>query len=431
MEPDALAGGPSILRYIHETAREYGVEQLVRFGHRVRRAEWSGAQARWTVEVQRGEDGETFQLTCDFLYCCTGYYRYDEGYSPSFAGSERFAGQLVHPQQWPADLDCTGKRVVVIGSGATAVTLVPALAHSAAHVTMVQRSPTYIVAVPARDAIAERLRRRLPAPLAYAAVRWKNVLLMMLNYQLCQRAPGLMRRLFVGLARKRLPAGFDVERHFTPKYDPWDQRVCAAADGDLFAALASGRASMQTGAIETFTESGIRMSSGEELPADVVITATGLNMLVLGGIELALDGVTVDVGASVTYKGMMLCGVPNLALALGYTNASWTLKADLIADYVCRLLSYMDEHGLAACTPQPPDPSLPTEPIMGLTSGYVLRALDQLPRQGAEAPWRAHQNYIRDMRLFRRGRIDDAMEFAARELTPEPELTPAAAGVTV
>jgi len=422
----ALADGPSILSYVRETAREHAIEQSIRFGQRVVRARWSSPDARWTVELERGDE-QTLELTCEVLYCCTGYYRYDEGYSPAFAGSERFRGQIVHPQHWPESLDCAGKRVAVIGSGATAVTLVPALARSAEHVTMVQRSPTYIVSVPERDPLAERLRGRLAPALVYSIVRWKNVLLMMLNFQLCRRYPGLMRRLFLGMARKRLPAGYDLERHLSPTYNPWDQRVCAVPDGDLFNAICDGRASIETGRIETFTETGIRMSAGNELPADVIVTATGLNMLALGGIELVVDGAQVELGKSVTYKGMMLCGVPNMVLTLGYTNASWTLKADLVGEYLCRLLNYMDERGLAVFVPQPPDPSSPVEPIMDLKAGYVLRAIEQLPKQGVHAPWRLHQNYVKDIRLLRHGPIDDAMEFRARTGAAEQPATVALA----
>ena len=416
----AMADGPAILRYVRDTAREHGLEQSIRLGHRALRADWSSADAQWTVEVQRGQTGETVLFTCDFLYCCTGYYRYDEGYSPRFAGSELFAGEIVHPQHWPADLDCEGKRVVVIGSGATAVTLVPALAHSAQHVTMLQRSPSYIVSLPAIDPIAGALQRRLPAHTAYSIVRWKNVLLTMLNFQLCRKAPRLMSGFFRRLARKQLPAGYDVDTHLRPTYAPWDQRVCLVPDGDLFTALSDGSASIETGEIETFTEDGVRLAGGDELKADVIVTATGLNMLVLGGLELALDGAKVDLASTVAYKGMMLCGVPNLALTLGYTNASWTLKADLVAEYVCRVLRHMDERGLAVCTPEGPDPALPTQPIIDLKSGYVLRSVDALPKQGASAPWRLHQNYIKDVRLLKHGPLDDAIEFSARTGAPAP-----------
>jgi len=414
-EAMAIADGPSILGYIREVARDYGVEETIRFGHRAVRAEWSTADARWTVEAQRGGTGETVRLTCGFLYACTGYYRYDQGYAPHFDGADRFRGQIVHPQHWPEGLDCSGKRVVVIGSGATAVTLVPALAADAEHVTMLQRSPSYILAIPGRDPIADRLRRALPAQLAYSIVRWKNVLLTMLNFQLCRRRPRLMRTVFRRLAQKQLPAGYDVDTHFNPTYEPWDQRVCLVPDGDLFRAVSAGRASIVTGEIESFTDTGVRLTTGDELAADVIVTATGLNLLFLGGLELAVDGSSVDLAGTIAYKGMMLSGVPNMALTLGYTNASWTLKADLVAQYVCRVLRHMDAHGYRICTPQRPELSLATEPIIGLKSGYVLRSVDALPKQGAKAPWRLHQNYVKDVRLLRRGPVDDAIEFAVGE----------------
>lgn len=410
-EAEAIADGPSILRYVRDTAREYGVDERIRFGHRVVCAAWSSADARWTVQARRTDTKELVSLTCRFLYACTGYYRYDEGYSPRFAGQERFNGQFVHPQHWPEDLGYRGKRVVVIGSGATAVTLVPALAGQAKHVTMLQRSPTYILSIPQRDPIADRLRGKLPAGLAHSAVRWKNLLLTLLNFQLCRRAPSLMRKLFRRLAQKQLPAGFDVDTHLNPSYNPWDQRLCLVPDGDLFRAISAGRASIVTGEIEEFTESAVKLTSGTQLDADVVVSATGLNLLVLGGLELFVDGSKVDIGSTVAYKGMMLCGVPNMALTLGYTNASWTLKADLVAEHVCRVLRHMDKQQAAICRPQAPDPALPTEPIIDLKAGYVMRSIDSLPRQGTGAPWRLHQNYVRDVALLKHGRIDDAMEF--------------------
>ena len=416
----ALADGDSILSYIRDTAREHDVERRIRFGHRAVRAEFSSGEARWTVHAQRSDTGETVQISCDFLYACTGYYRYDEGYTPQFEGRERFAGRFVHAQHWPEDLDCAGKRVVVIGSGATAVTLVPALAEQGAQVTMLQRSPSYVLSLPGRDAIADRLRENLAPKLAYAIVRWKNVLLAMLNFQLSRRAPGAMRKLIRRLAQGQLPPGYDVDTHFNPHYNPWDQRLCLVPDGDLFKSLSDGTARIVTDRIATLTEHGVQLQSGEQLPAVVIVAATGLNLLVLGGVELVVDGRTVDVGQTVAYKGMMLCGVPNLALTLGYTNASWTLKADLVAQYVCRVLNRMDAEGAAICMPEPPDASLPTEPIIDLKSGYVLRAVDRLPRQGPTAPWRLHQNYIKDVRLLRRGPIDDAMTFSARGGREQP-----------
>ncbi len=413
-EAKAIADGPSILNYIRETAREHGVEEHIRYSRRVVRASWSSADARWTVDVERGDTGETEQLTCAFLYGNTGYYKYAEGFTPQFAGVERFRGELVHPQHWPEQLDYAGKRVVVIGSGATAVTLVPAMVDGGAeHVTMLQRSPTYIVALPGRDPIADFLRAKLPARLAYTAVRWKNVVLQAIFYQLSRRRPKLMRRVFRRGVERALPAGYDVDTHFTPTYDPWDQRVCLVPDADLFRAIGGGRASVATDRIETFTERGLKLVSGEELEADVIVTATGLNLQLLGGMTLAVDGEDVDLSECVGYKGIMFSGVPNAAVTLGYTNASWTLKADLCAEYVCRLLNHMDANGYRRVTPLGPDPSLPTRPFLDLRSGYILRSLDALPKQGDTTPWRLHQNYARDILMLRRGPLeDDAIEFS-------------------
>ena len=412
-EAKAIADGPSILDYIHEAAREHDVERRIRFGHRAVRAEWSSEDARWTVEVERPDGGESVRLTCGFLLVCTGYYRYDEGYTPDFKGTERFEGRIVHPQHWPEDLDHSGKRVVVIGSGATAVTLVPALAERAAHVTMLQRSPSYIVSLPGRDPIADFLRRRLPARIAYPIVRWKNVFLMSLTYGLSRRAPKFMRAAIRKGVERRLPPGYDVDTHFNPLYDPWDQRMCLVPDGDLFDALADGRASVATDTIDTFTETGLKLASGDELDADVVITATGLNLLALGGMTLAVDGREVELPETVGYKGIMFSGVPNLAVTLGYTNASWTLKADLTAQYVCRLLNYMDEHGYNRCVAPTPGPAVARVPMIDLTAGYVLRSIESFPKQGDRSPWRLYQNYPRDVLLLRRGAIEDgALEFS-------------------
>jgi monooxygenase len=415
----AIADGPSIRNYVRATARDHGIDDSIRFHHRVVRADWSSEDARWTVDAERIDTGESVQLTCSFLYGCTGYYRYDEGYLPHFEGRERFDGPIIHPQHWPEELDYEGKRVVVIGSGATAVTLVPALAVRAAHVTMLQRSPSYVVTLPAQDPIARLLQRGLPSKAAYALVRWKNVLLMMLSFRLSRRAPDFMRKVIRKGVMKHLPDGYDVDVHFNPRYNPWDQRMCLVPDSDLFEVITDGRASVVTDGVETFTEAGVKLTSGAELDADIIVTATGLNMLLLGGIDLAVDGEQVDFSGRIAYKGMMICGVPNLAVALGYTNASWTLKCDLVAHHVCRLLNHMDEHGHDVCTPKPPDPSLPTEPFIDFSSGYVLRSIDTLPRQGAISPWRLHQNYFRDVRLLKRGPVDDAMEFS--QARPEPE----------
>ncbi|MET7835677.1 NAD(P)/FAD-dependent oxidoreductase [Micromonospora sediminicola] len=420
-DPKAIADGDSIRAYVRQTAREYDVERHIRFRHRVVRAEWDRATARWTVRAYRDDTGEDVTLTCAFLFTNSGYYRYDEGYTPRFPGVERYAGTLVHPQHWPDDLDYAGRRVVVIGSGATAVTLVPAMAERAAHVTMLQRSPTYVISLPSRDPFADAARRWLPPTAAYAVARWKNVTLGVANFQLSRRAPGLVKRFLRRAAKGRLPVGYDVDRHFSPRYDPWDQRLCVVPDGDLFTALREGRAAVVTDTIETFTERGIRLASGTELPADVVVTATGLNLLALGGMTLVVDGAEVDLARTIAYKGMMLSGVPNFAMTIGYTNASWTLKADLVATYVCRLLRHLDDTGQQIVTPLAPDTD-DLEPIIDLKSGYVLRAVDQLPKQGPQAPWRLHQNYPRDVRLMRHGPLTDGVRFARAG-------TPAAAAV--
>jgi cation diffusion facilitator CzcD-associated flavoprotein CzcO len=408
-EAKAIADGPSILRYVAETAREYGVDEKIRTGHRVRRAEWSSGEARWTVEAERTDTGETVRMTCGFLLVCTGYYRYDEGYTPQFEGSERFEGQIVHPQHWPEDIDYAGKRVVVIGSGATAVTLVPALAEEAAHVTMLQRSPSYIISLPGEDGFANFVRRVLPARLAYSIVRWKNVLITSAFFQLSRRRPKLVKAMIRKGVENRLPPGYDVDTHFRPRYNPWDQRVCLVPDSDLFEAICDGRASMVTDSIETFTEKSVRLASGAELEADLVVTATGLNLLPLGEIEIAVDGLEIELPKTMGYKGMMLSGVPNLAMAVGYTNASWTLKCDLTHTYVCRLLNHMDEHGYRQCTPENRDPSIEPEPFIDFSSGYVLRSIHKFPKQGSRPPWRLHQNYARDILTLRFGDVDDGV----------------------
>ncbi len=412
-ETKSIADGPSILSYVRQTAKEHGIDRKVRFHHRVVRAEWSTADARWTVEVERTDTYETVHLSCSFLLMCSGYYRYDEGFTPDFKGAERFAGRIVHPQHWSNDIDYAGKRVAVIGSGATAVTLVPAMARSAAHVTMLQRSPTYVVSLHAEDPVAKVLRRILPAKAAYSVVRWKNVLRTLLSFQLSRRRPGVMKALLRKALERQLPPGYDIDTHFNPHYNPWDQRLCVVPDGDLFKAIREGRASVVTDRIDTFTERGLQLASGAELEADLIVTATGLNLLALGGMQIAVDGQEVELGETMSYKGMMLSGVPNLALALGYTNASWTLKCDLTCEYVCRLLMHMDEHGYRQCTPQNRDPSITELPFIDFTSGYVLRSIDQFPKQGSRAPWRLYQNYALDILSLKFGSIEDgAIEFS-------------------
>jgi monooxygenase len=398
--PESIAGGAAIRDYLRDTAREFGVDRQIRFRHRVLAIAWSSAQARWRVTARREDTAETVELTCAFVYSCTGYYRYDKGYTPALPGVERFAGRIVHPQHWPEELDYAGRRIAVIGSGATAVTLVPALAQRAAQVTMVQRSPSYVLTLPGRDALADLLRRWLPGRSGPAAARWKNALMGTLTYQVARRTPGLAKRLLRRGVAAQLPAGFDLDRHFTPRYQPWDQRLCIAADGDLFAAIRSGRVSIETDRIDTFTEKGLRLASGKEIEAEIVVTATGLNILALGGMAVTVDGRGMDLGQTVAYKGMMLSGLPNFAMTVGYTNASWTLKADLVSRHVCRLLTYMDRHGYRVCTPVPPR-TADLVPLINLAAGYVLRSVDQLPKQGPRPPWRLYQNYARDVLLLR------------------------------
>jgi len=411
-QAQSITDGASILEYVRETARDHGIERKIHFRHRVVSAEWSSAEARWAVGAEHTDSGEVVQLTCDFLWTCGGYYRYDEGYTPEFEGVDRFAGPVVHPQHWPEDLDYSGKRVVVIGSGATAVTLVPAMAEKASHVTMLQRSPTYIASLPAQDRIATALRRRLPERVAYAAVRWKNVLIQSLFYQLSRRRPDLVKKFIRKGVERSLPHGYDIDKHFKPRYNPWDQRMCLVPDGDLFRAISKGEASVVTDRIASFTERGIELESGEELEADVIVTATGLNLLFLGGIELSVDGKALELPETMAYKGMMLSGVPNMAFTVGYTNASWTLKADLTSEYVCRLLKHMDTRGYRACVPEV-DPSVSEQPLLDFTSGYVQRSLDQFPTQGSKEPWKLRQNYIVDIRTIRRGELEDgAMRFS-------------------
>jgi monooxygenase len=424
----SISEGEAILDYVRETAREGRIDTKVRFQHRVVRAEWSSEEALWSVEAERVDSGESVRLTCSYLWVCSGYYRYDEGFTPEFPGAEDFKGEVVHPQHWPADLDYSGKRVVVIGSGATAVTLVPAMAEKASHVTMLQRSPTYIASLPAEDPIANGLRRFLPDKAVYTIVRWKNVMIQALIYQLSRRRPRAIKQFIRKGVERSLPAGYDIDKHFKPKYNPWDQRMCLVPNGDLFKAIRDGDATVVTDTIERFTEDGIKLDSGEQLEADVIVTATGLNLLFLGGMELVVDGEPVDISKKMAYKGMMLSGVPNCAFTVGYTNASWTLKADLTSEYVCRVLAHMDAHGYRKSVPELSDPGVEELPLLDFTSGYVLRSIDQFPKQGSKEPWKLRQNYVLDIRTIRCGPIDDgAMRFsspASRGSKSEPTLTP-------
>jgi monooxygenase len=411
-EAKAIADGPRILNYVRETAAENGIDKNIRFRHRVKRASWSTPDARWSVEAERisGEGvTEIVTFTCNFLFMCSGYYRYEEGYTPEFAGAADFAGRIIHPQKWPEDLDYAGKRVVVIGSGATAVTLVPAMAKQASHVTMLQRSPTYVVSRPAQDPLANKLRRNLPAKLAYHLIRWRNVLLGMYFFQLSRRKPARVKQLILGGVRMALGPDYDIATHFTPRYNPWDQRLCLVPDGDLFQAIKEDRASVVTNEIDTFTTDGIRLKDGSELPADIIVTATGLVLQVLGGMEVAVDGRPVEFAKTLNYKGMMYSDVPNLASAFGYTNASWTLKCDLTCEYVCRLINYMDRHGYRQAMPHNNDPSIAALPSLDFSSGYVQRSVAKMPKQGSKRPWRLYQNYALDIVSLRFGKVDDGV----------------------
>jgi monooxygenase len=411
----AIADGASIRSYIVDTAQAFGIERHIYFQHRVRRASWSSTDALWTVECERGGENEPVSFTCNFLIGCTGYYDYAEGHTPAFAGADKFRGRFIHPQHWPEDLDYAGKRVVVIGSGATAVTIVPAIAERAAHLIMLQRSPTYVVSRPSQDAVAKWLRRHLPTRAAYALARWYNVLFGLYFYNLSRRKPQAVKNWIIKQAQLQLGADYDVKTHFTPRYNPWDQRLCLAPDADFFRAIKTGNAEVVTGEIDAFTESAIRLRSGRELLADIIISATGLKLKLLGGIDILVDGKPVDFAQTMNFKGIMFSDVPNLAAVIGYTNASWTLKADLTCAYVVRLMNYMNRHGYIACTPRQHDPSVTAEPLIDFSSGYIQRAIDQFPRQGSKKPWRLYQNYVRDLLNLRFGAVGDkALEFTPR-----------------
>ncbi len=425
LEDRAIADAESILSYIRETATEYGIEDHIRFGHRVRRAEWSSADARWTIEVERGHASEPTRVIARWLFCAGGYYRYDSAYVPELPGIERFSGQVVHPQFWPEDLDCAGKRVVVVGSGATAMTIVPAIAEKAEHVTLLQRTPTYVVAIPAVDPIAERLKRWLGPVRAHRVARAKNVRLQRLVYKLSRRRPRLVRKLIRAGNVRALPEGYDVDTHFNPPYNPWDQRMCVVPDGDLFRAISKGRASIVTDRIETLTEDGAELQSGSALEADVVITATGLSLLALGGVSYAVDGRPIRLNETITYKGMMLTGMPNFLYAVGYINASWTLKVDLICEHFCRLLTLMDEHDYSYCLPESPDPQAPRRPLLEFGAGYVLRSMHEFPSQGVTPPWELNMDYLRDRKVLLDGPVGDHMHFAEGESADEGALRPA------
>ena len=410
-EPKVIADGSSIRNYIQETAREYDVEKHIRYGHMVKSASWSSKNATWTVTAER-KDGKKTRMTANFVIMCTGYYKYAAGYTPDFPGRDNFKGTFIHPQHWPEDLDYSGKKVVVIGSGATAVTLVPAMAKDAGHVTMLQRSPSYVATVPEVDEISVRLRRFLPEKVVYRLARTRNVGLQMAVYNLSKKRPKVVRRLLLGMARKQLGKDFDMS-HFSPSYNPWDERLCAVPDGDLFKVLRKGEASVVTDHIDTFTENGIKLKSGKELEADIIISATGLDLQLFGGMKVTIDGKAHDINQSTAYKALMLSDVPNAALIFGYTNASWTLKADISSEYICRLLKHMDRTGTRQATPRMNDASVSQEPFIDMQSGYFQRAKHKFPKQGSKAPWKLKQNYVADLANLRYSKVDDGiMEFS-------------------
>ena len=417
-EHEAIAEGGAIRRYIRETAAEFGIDRHIRFRQRVVSASWSSENAQWTVET-KGDDGTISRYSCNFLYGCTGYYRYEAGYQPDFPGAERFAGRFVHPQHWPEDLDYTGKKVVVIGSGATAVTLVPTMAATAAHVTMLQRSPSYVLSLPNHDPIARLIVRILPQRTALRLVRWKNILINIAIFQMSRLSPNGMRRMLRKGAVTELPQGYEVDKHFNPRYRPWDQRLCLIPDSDLYKAISSGRASIVTEEIDTFTGRGVRLKSGDELEADIIVSATGLRMLALGGVQLVVDGEPIQTNRAFIYKGTMLSNVPNFAFCIGYTNAPWTLRADLASTFVCRVLNHMDRHGYRTCMPACDPASLEPRPLLNLTSGYIQRAAADLPKSASKAPWLIRQNYIRDFLTMKMGRLEDGiLEFSKASLVP-------------
>jgi len=408
----SIADGPSILQYLRDTSAEYRIDEHIRFGHLVTKAEWSTDDARWTVESHRKDTGETVLISASFLFMCSGYYSYQGGYTPEFPGIADFEGRIVHPQAWPDDLDCSGKRVVVIGSGATAMTIIPAIADTAAHVTMLQRSPTYVVSAPDTDRLANRLRRILPEKVAYGLTRWKNVTMQQFIYKKTRTQPAKVKAKLLGMVRKELGPDYDVDTHFTPRYNPWDQRLCLVPNSDLFKAIRSGKASVVTDEISRFTDHGITLRSGTSVVADIIVTATGLQLVTLGEMDFVVDGEPVDFAKTWTYKGFAYSDIPNMASSFGYVNASWTLRSDLICEYVCRLLNHMEQTGTAQCTPRlrSSDRSMPERPwIDDFTSGYMQRVMHLFPRQGDRKPWINPQNYGRDKKMFRKSPLDDGV----------------------
>ncbi|MFK8029625.1 MAG: flavin-containing monooxygenase [Gammaproteobacteria bacterium] len=415
---EAISPGHYILDYLHEASAENDIDRHIIFSSKVTRADWSSKKAQWTIGINDTQTGEKRTMTCRFVFSCGGYFNYEKGYSPKFADQESFSGDVIHPQHWPQDYDYIDKKIVVVGSGATAVTLVPALAERARHVTMLQRSPTYIVTRPAKDPLATFVQRWLPTRTGYFIVRWRNILGGMFTYSLSKRFPNIVKRAILKKIKEQLSSDFDVKTHFTPSYNPWDQRICLVPDGDLFKAIDQGKATVVTDRISRFTTDGLLLESGTQLEADTVVTATGLNAEVFSGIRFEVDGNVVDPSRTYCYKGMMLSGMPNLAFSVGYTNASWTLKSDLIGEYVCRLINHMEDNAFDYCVPKVPPEGLDEEPLLDFTSGYVLRVSDKIPKQGSRAPWKLHQNYILDRIHLGHGSVeDDAIQFVRIERT--------------
>lgn len=406
-EDKVIADGPSIRSYVNATAKEYGIDRRIRFRTHVEAIDFDSRTARWTVTARTPEGERKF--TCNFLWMCSGYYRYSEGYTPDFPGADKFRGQIVHPQKWPENLDYSDKNVVVIGSGATAVTLIPSMADRARHITMLQRSPSWFYSLPQSSAAARSLATILPRNLAFRLVRWWRIVFQQIMYKIMRARPEKAGENLLSLVREQLPAGYDVEKHFHPRYNPWDQRLCVVPDGDLFKAISAGKASVETDEIEAFTETGITLKSGKVLNADIIVTATGLSLEAMGGAKASVDGRSINLADTFTYRGFACSGLPNLAFVFGYTNSSWTLRADLISQYVCRLINYMDKHGFDVATPVNDDPALKPEPFLNLTSGYILRAAERMPKQGDRDPWRNPQSYFRDIMILRHGRIDDGV----------------------
>ena len=412
----SIADGPSILSYLHETVKENDLNKKIHFNQWVNEASWSSRDSQWTVQVENKKTQELQDFTCDFLFLCGGYYNYEEGYTPHFAGRENFLGQIIHPQKWPKNLDYKNKKVVVIGSGATAVTIIPTMAEKAAHVTMLQRSPTYFLSAPDEDPVGNFLRKFISSKLTYKLVRWKNIRFQWWFFQKCRKFPKKVKEFLIKQVREELGPNYDIETHFTPKYNPWEQRLCLVPNGDLFNAINAGKASVITDHIDRFTKKGIKLKSGGEVEADLIVTATGLNLEVCNGIKLEVDNNEVDISKTMTYKGMMFSDVPNLVATFGYTNASWTLRADLTSEYVCRLLNFMDKKGYANCCPRTAEHVEPEGDWLDFTSGYVKRSMHKFPKQGSRDPWRNTQNFPKDVLAIRWGNIDNKeLKFTALE----------------